>query len=63
MGVFTRKNDENIQEYFPDEYFNKITDIDINTLKEKGIKGVIIDIDNTVIDKKRRVRSRIKLFL
>lgn len=34
----------------PKARFNKITDIDVNFLKEKDIKAVILDVDNTLMD-------------
>ena len=34
----------------PKARFEKITDIDINFLKEKNIKAVILDVDNTLMD-------------
>lgn len=39
---------------YPKEYFNSVKDIDINFLKENNIKGLILDVDNTLIslDKK-----------
>ena len=36
----------------PDAQFNKITDISIEFLKSKNIKGLILDLDNTLIDTK-----------
>lgn len=41
--------------YFPDRYINRITDINSDFLKKENISGVIIDIDNTVIDVKRNL--------
>ena len=35
---------------YPDFYCNNIKDIDINKLKENNIKGIILDVDNTLID-------------
>ena len=35
---------------YPDYYCNKITDISVELLKSKNIKGLILDIDNTLID-------------
>ena len=39
---------------YPKEYLNSVKDIDINFLKENNIKGLILDVDNTLIslDKK-----------
>ncbi len=38
-----------IEKYYPDLYYDSIRHIDINRLKERGIKGVILDIDNTLV--------------
>ncbi len=35
--------------FYADAYFDKITDVSPSYLKEKGISGVILDIDNTLI--------------
>lgn len=35
--------------FYADEYFDIITDISPDFLKKKGIKGIILDIDNTLI--------------
>ncbi len=35
--------------FFPDFKYNSIKDININLLKEKGIKFAILDIDNTLV--------------
>lgn len=45
-----------IERLFPDKYFKKVEDIDINELKKANIKGLIIDIDNTLIDYNRVMR-------
>ena len=39
---------------YPKEYFNSVKDITIEFLKENNIKGLILDVDNTLIslDKK-----------
>ena len=34
---------------YPKEYFNSVKDISINFLKENNIKGLILDVDNTLI--------------
>lgn len=36
--------------FYPDYYCNKVTDITIEMLQENGIKGLILDVDNTLID-------------
>ena len=38
-----------LKNFYADEYFNKITDITADFLKTRGIKGLILDIDNTLI--------------
>ena len=35
---------------YPKKYINRITDIDLQFLKENNIKGLILDVDNTLID-------------
>lgn len=35
---------------YPKYYCKKVTDIDIDFLKENNIKGLILDVDNTLID-------------
>lgn len=35
---------------YPNEIYSAIEKIDIKKLKEKGIKGIILDVDNTLID-------------
>ena len=35
---------------YPDKYFNNVKEIKIEFLKENNIKGLILDIDNTLID-------------
>lgn len=34
----------------PDAIFNKVTDISVDFLKENHIKGVILDVDNTLLN-------------
>ena len=38
---------------YPNELYNKIEDINIEQLKQKGIKAIIVDVDNTLIDKSK----------
>ena len=40
---------------YPDRYINRITDIDLAFLNENNIKGLILDVDNTLIDINRNV--------
>lgn len=35
--------------FLPNEYVKSVYDININTLKENGIKGIITDLDNTLV--------------
>lgn len=36
--------------FYPKGYFNKVSEITVEYIKENGIKGVILDVDNTLID-------------
>lgn len=38
-----------IEKYYPDLYCDSIRHIDLAKLKEQGIKGIILDIDNTLV--------------
>lgn len=46
-----------IERFFPDDFVKKIEDINITELKEKGVKGLIIDIDNTLIDYDKNIHD------
>ena len=35
---------------YPDKYLNNVKEITVDFLKENDIKGLILDIDNTLID-------------
>lgn len=39
-----------LERFFPNEYKDKVSDIDVDNLVKMGIKGVLVDIDNTLID-------------
>ena len=41
--------------FYPNSYFNKIVDIDVNFFIEKNIKAVLLDIDNTILDKRHNM--------
>ncbi len=41
--------------FYPKSYFNKIVDIDVNFFIEKKIKAVLLDIDNTILDKRHNM--------
>ena len=45
--------------YFPDFYYNRVEDIDVCFLKENNIKGIIFDMDNTLIDIFNRFSPRL----
>jgi len=36
--------------FYPDGYFNKVSEISLEYLRENNIKGLILDVDNTLID-------------
>ena len=36
--------------FYPDGYFKKVSEISLEYLKENNIKGLILDVDNTLID-------------
>jgi HAD superfamily phosphatase (TIGR01668 family) len=38
-----------INRFFPTLYLDKVQDIDLDWLKKKNIKGLILDIDNTLV--------------
>ena len=40
---------------YPKKYINRITEIDLTFLNENNIKGLILDVDNTLIDIVRNV--------
>ena len=44
--------------YFPTKYVDNILDITSEELIENGIKGVILDLDNTIIDNKALVKAK-----
>lgn len=38
---------------YPKMYYKNIQSIDVNDLKSKGVKGIAVDVDNTLIDYKQ----------
>ncbi len=38
-----------LEKFFPDLIVDKVEDIDLDFLKKKGVKGLILDIDNTLV--------------
>ena len=55
MAIFGGKKNIFEEAYFPDRYVNRITDLDSDFFTKEDIKGVIIDVDNTVIDVKKNL--------
>ena len=47
----------------PKAKFDKITDIDIQFLKNNGIKAVILDVDNTLMDLDRKTLENIEKWI
>ena len=45
---------------YPDYYCDKVTDITPNLLEENDIKGIILDVDNTLIDFNRKLLTGAK---
>lgn len=41
--------------FYPRKYFNNILEISIDFLKENRIQGILLDIDNTLIDKDNKI--------
>ena len=41
--------------FYPKGYFNKVSEISVEYLKENNIKGLILDVDNTLIDYYRNI--------
>ncbi|MBQ3022059.1 MAG: YqeG family HAD IIIA-type phosphatase [Clostridia bacterium] len=53
--------------FYADAYFDNITDVSPSYLKEKGVSGIILDIDNTLIGHNvpvpdEKVLSHLRLF-
>ena len=41
----------------PDQYCPNILDIDASVLKEQGVKGIILDLDNTLVPRREKIVS------
>ncbi|MCE7794174.1 YqeG family HAD IIIA-type phosphatase [Salipaludibacillus sp. CUR1] len=39
-----------LKQFIPDQYVQSVYDISIEKLKEKGVKGIITDLDNTLVE-------------
>lgn len=44
---------------YPNDYFNSVTEISYEYLKEKSINALILDVDNTLIDYDRNLSEEI----
>ena len=40
---------------YPKTYFNSIKDIDLKFLKKNDLKGLLLDVDNTLIDYNKNI--------
>ena len=40
---------------YPKEYFNSVTDITIEFMEKNNLKGLILDVDNTLIDRNKNL--------
>ena len=45
---------------YPNYYCDKVTDITIELLKENNIKGLLLDVDNTLIDFNHKILEGVK---
>lgn len=43
-----------LKKFIPDQYVPSVYDIEINDLKKRGIKGIITDLDNTLVEWDRK---------
>ena len=46
--------------FFPDMYCKNVQSIEIDSLRDKKIKGIAIDVDNTLIDYKQILSEEVK---
>lgn len=44
--------------FYPKGYFNKVSEISLEYLKENNIKGLILDVDNTLIDYYKNISEK-----
>ncbi|MBE0447752.1 MAG: YqeG family HAD IIIA-type phosphatase [Actinobacteria bacterium] len=53
-----------LKRFYPDRYVKSIYDIDLNDLKASGIKGIILDLDNTIIARNSSIAPKeLKLWI
>ena len=53
--IVLEKSEENIMILYPKGYFKKVSEISLEYLKQNNIKGLILDVDNTLIDYYRNI--------
>jgi HAD superfamily phosphatase (TIGR01668 family) len=46
-----------LEKLFPDNYYDSIYDIKLSDLKAEGIKGIIFDLDNTIVPRNLSVAT------
>jgi len=51
-----------LKRFYPDEYLDSVYSINFDDLKKKGYKGVLFDIDNTLVPHGAPADKRIKEF-
>lgn len=39
-----------LRQFMPDEFIESVYELDVVKLKEEGIKGIITDLDNTLVE-------------
>ncbi|MDO8886745.1 YqeG family HAD IIIA-type phosphatase [Candidatus Oleimmundimicrobium sp.] len=47
-----------LKKFYPDEYYESIFNIDFKWLQKRNIKGLLIDLDNTIVPRKEREVSK-----
>ena len=58
-NILTRERKERKMIFYPNDYFKNVTEITYEYLKEKQIKALILDVDNTLIDYNRNLSPEI----
>lgn len=52
-----------IERFFPDKVVNRVEDISIEDLKQENIKGLILDVDNTIAKRKLEPTEEVKAWI
>lgn len=47
---------------YPKTYFNSIKDIDLKFLKKNDLKGLLLDVDNTLIDYNKNILEGVEVW-